>query len=190
MWGLRAWLHQTLYGPSVSATEEFTQAAAKRVETTAMKSSAVKTGATDCEGADDDVIIVDSDTVITDDDIAAAGAGAGAGTEDGDKKKKKQQRKKSTTPRDPTAVKQKPPKKPRNPFRRSETGKLRIKQLQMRKRVETLTPRVEVIEERQRVMRERLDKLVLKLGQVDDELRERDAVAKAPAEAEPPTVVV
>jgi hypothetical protein len=71
------------------------------------------------------------------------------------------------------AKKPKAPKTPRNPFRRSETGKLQLKRLQMTKRVETMSPRVDVLRERLKTMQERMDFVSGKLTLVVQELTSR-----------------
>ena len=76
--------------------------------------------------------------------------------------------------------KKKAPKAPRNPFRRSETAKLQVKRLQMGKRVETMTPRVEVLRERLDKMETSLRFVSGKLQQVKEELTSREAAAAAP----------
>ena len=85
-------------------------------------------------------------------------------------------RKTAAAPRVALAVKKKKePKPPRNPFRCSETGKLRLKNLQMGKRVETMTPRVEILRKRLDVMQTRLDFVVDKLKLVKEELSSRSS---------------
>jgi chromosome segregation ATPase len=71
-------------------------------------------------------------------------------------------------------AKPKPPKVPRNPFRRSDTGKLKLKSLQMRKRIETLTPRAESLRERLYTTETRLNFLIGKVKLVDEELASRE----------------
>jgi hypothetical protein len=83
-------------------------------------------------------------------------------------------RKTAGTPRVALAVKKKKePKPPRNPFRRSETSKLQLKQLQMGKRVETMSPRVEILRKRLDIMQTRLDFVTGKLKLVKEELTTR-----------------
>jgi hypothetical protein len=83
-------------------------------------------------------------------------------------------RKTGGAPRAALAVKKKKePKPPRNPFRRSDTGKLQLKHLQMSKRVETMTPRVDVLRTRLEVMQKRLDFVSGKLTLVTEELETR-----------------
>jgi hypothetical protein len=77
----------------------------------------------------------------------------------------------------------KPPKPPRNPFRRSDTGKLKLKCIQMRKRIETLTPRVEIMRERLDTTEARLNFLTGKVKFVDEELASRGAMVEV-SEAE------
>jgi hypothetical protein len=86
-------------------------------------------------------------------------------------------RKTGTTPRVAIAKKVKEPKPPRNPFRRSETGKLQLKSLQMCKRVETMTPRVAALRERLEVMESRLVFVSGKLKLVKEELSSRSGHA-------------
>ena len=69
--------------------------------------------------------------------------------------------------------KKKQPKAPRNPFRRSETVKLQLKNLQMGKRVETMTPRVDLLRNRLDLMQKRLDFLSGKWKLVKEELAAR-----------------
>jgi hypothetical protein len=73
----------------------------------------------------------------------------------------------------PSVKKKKEPKPPRNPFRRSETGKLQLKRLQMMKRVESMTPRVQTLRDRLALMSGRLDFVAGKLKLVIDELTSR-----------------
>jgi hypothetical protein len=68
------------------------------------------------------------------------------------------------------AKKKKEPKAPRNPFRRSGTGKLQLKRMQMSARIESMTPRVTVLRERLETMSGRLDLITGKLRLVNDEL--------------------
>ena len=77
--------------------------------------------------------------------------------------------------------KKKEPKAPRNPFRRSDTGKLQLKRLQMGKRVETMTPRVELLRERLSVMQTRLDYISGKLTLVVEELGTRASTGEEAA---------
>ena len=79
-----------------------------------------------------------------------------------------------SAPRSALAVK-KPnaPKVPRNPFRRSETGKLQLKRLQMGKRVETMAPKVAALRERLDGTQERLEFVSGKLKLVVEELSSR-----------------
>jgi hypothetical protein len=77
------------------------------------------------------------------------------------------------------AKKKKIPKPPRNPFRRSETGKLQLKRLQMTKRVETMSPRVDVLRQRLSTMQERLDFVSGKLKLVVEELTSRTKFGEA-----------
>ena len=67
----------------------------------------------------------------------------------------------------------KTPKPPRNPFRRSDTGKLKLKCIQMRKRIETLTPRAALMRERLDTTEARLNFLTGKVKLVDEELASR-----------------
>jgi hypothetical protein len=69
--------------------------------------------------------------------------------------------------------KKKEPKAPRNPFRRSETVKLQLKNLQMGKRVETMAPRVDLLRNRLDLMQKRLDFLSGKWKLVKEELAAR-----------------
>lgn len=87
-------------------------------------------------------------------------------------------RKPATNPRTtgPAIKKAKIVKPPRNPFRRSETGKLQLKRLQMGKRVETMTPRVEVLRERLLTMESRLTFVSSKLKLVVEELTSRACI--------------
>jgi hypothetical protein len=83
-------------------------------------------------------------------------------------------RKTGTTPRVTLTVKKKKePKAPRNPFRRSDTGKLQLKRLQMGARIEAMTPRVAVLRERLAAMSGRLEFITGKLKLVVDELTSR-----------------
>ena len=75
--------------------------------------------------------------------------------------------------------KKKEPKKPRNPFRRSDTDKLRLKKLQMGKRVETMTPRVDILRSRLEIMQKRLDYVSDKLKFVNEELDTRSLAAQS-----------
>ena len=88
----------------------------------------------------------------------------------------------ATTPRAAIAKKTKVPKPPRNPFRRSETGKLQLKSLQMGKRVETMTPRVSLLRDRLETMESRLQFIAGKLKLVKEELvsREDEATTQEP----------
>jgi hypothetical protein len=72
-----------------------------------------------------------------------------------------------------TVKKKKEPKAPRNPFRRSATGKLQLKRMQMSARIESMTPRVAVLRERLATMSGRLDLITGKLSLVNDELTAR-----------------
>ena len=92
--------------------------------------------------------------------------------------RKDRARKKTDSPRAALAVKKKKePKPPRNPFRRSETSKLHLKNLQMGKRVETMTPRVEILRKRLGVMQTRLDSVIGKLKLVKEELSTRSGAS-------------
>jgi hypothetical protein len=88
-------------------------------------------------------------------------------------------RKSSATPRVSVPKKKKAPKAPRNPFRRSETGKLQLKSLQMSKRIETMTPRVAVLRDRLEVMESRLIFVSGKFELVKSELASREGGATA-----------
>ena len=91
-------------------------------------------------------------------------------------------RKKTDSPRAALAVKKrKAPKPPRNPLRRSETSKLHLKNLQMGKRVETMTPRVEFLRKRIDVMQTRLDFAVGRLKLVKEEPCARFDASTLPA---------
>jgi len=83
--------------------------------------------------------------------------------------RKSRVRKTNATPR-AAVVKKKAPKAPRNPFRRSETGKLQLKSLQMTKRVATMAPRVAVLRERLETMESRMEFISGKLVLVKEEL--------------------
>ena len=83
----------------------------------------------------------------------------------------------------PTVKKKKELKPPRNPFRRSETSKLHLKNLQIGKRVETMTPRVEILRKRLDVMQKRLDSEVSKLKLVKEELSTRSDASTMQTEA-------
>ena len=65
-----------------------------------------------------------------------------------------------------------------NPFRRSDTGKLQLKRLQMTKRVEVQTPKVALMRERFELAESRLVAVSAKLELVKEELASRTA-AKA-----------
>ena len=100
-------------------------------------------------------------------------------------------RKASTTPRlAGVAAKKKVAKPPRNPFRRSETGKLQLKRLQMGKRVETMTPRVDVLRERLNTMQGRLDFVSGKLKLVVEELTTRSTEEATTTAADTPAANV
>ena len=87
-------------------------------------------------------------------------------------------RKSTGTPRkNTTEKKKKEPKAPRNPFRRSETVKLQLKNLQMGKRVGTMTPRVDLLRNRLDLMQKRLDVLSGKWTLVKEELATRSLEA-------------
>ena len=73
--------------------------------------------------------------------------------------------------------KKKQPKAPRNPFRRSETVKLQLKNLQMGKRLETMAPRVDLLRNRLDLMQKRLDFLSGKWKLVKEELAARTVEA-------------
>jgi hypothetical protein len=92
-------------------------------------------------------------------------------------------RKNGGAPRVAIAKKKKEPRPPRNPFRRSETGKLQLKSLQMGKRVETMTPRVEALQERLDTMKSRLDFVSGKLKLVKEELSSREDMATGEIES-------
>jgi hypothetical protein len=78
------------------------------------------------------------------------------------------------------AIRKKKVAKPKaNPFRRSETGKLQLKRLQMGKRIETLGPRVAQMRERFETAETRLAFVSGKLKLVEEELASR---AVAPVE--------
>ena len=98
--------------------------------------------------------------------------------------RKDRARKKTDSPRAAVAVKKKKEPKPaRNPFRRSETSKLHLKNLQMGKRVETMTPRVEILRKRLNVMQTRLDSVAGKLKLVKEELSTRSGASTMHTEA-------
>ena len=90
-------------------------------------------------------------------------------------------RKPSGTPRTAGGgvKKKKPVKPPRNPFHRSETGKLQLKRLSMSKSVETMTPRIDVLRARLKTMQERLEFVSGKLKLVVEELTSRTGVGQA-----------
>ena len=90
--------------------------------------------------------------------------------------RKSRVRKTNATPR-AAVVKKKAPKAPRNPFRRSETGKLQLKSLQMTKRVATMAPRVAVLRERLETMESRMEFISGKLVLVKEELCSRSGTA-------------
>ncbi|KAJ1487190.1 hypothetical protein T484DRAFT_1745169 [Baffinella frigidus] len=97
----------------------------------------------------------------------------------------------NTTPRVAGSVKKKKaPKPPRNPFSRSETGKLQLKRLQMGNRIESMTPRVKVLGERLALMSGRLDFITGKLKLVVDELTSRASSMKPVGEGEGEDTVV
>jgi hypothetical protein len=81
----------------------------------------------------------------------------------------------SKTPRAATTKKPKIVKAPRNPFRRSDTGKLNLKRLQMNKRLDTMGPRVAALRERLSTMETRHDFVTGKLKLVCEELASREA---------------
>ena len=93
----------------------------------------------------------------------------------------------TTKPRAAIAKKTKVPKPPRNPFRRSETGKLQLKSLQMGKRVETMTPRVTLLRDRLETMESRLQFISGKLKLVNEELTSREDTTAAQDAGEPET---
>jgi hypothetical protein len=76
------------------------------------------------------------------------------------------------------APKKKIAKPKANPFRRSDTGKLQLKGLQMAKRIETQTPKVSLMRERLELAESRLGSVSTKLKLVQAELASR-AAAKA-----------
>jgi hypothetical protein len=90
-------------------------------------------------------------------------------------------RKAGAVPRVAVAKKKKAPKPPRNPFRRSDSGKLQLKQLQMSKRIATMTPRVEVLRDRLTVMESRLTFVSGKFKLVTEELASRVGATADPA---------
>ena len=85
------------------------------------------------------------------------------------------------TPASRGVSKKKTVKPKANPFRRSDTGKLKLKGFQMRKRVETQTPKVTLLRERFELAQSRLGAVSAKLKLVDEELASR-AAAKEKAE--------
>jgi hypothetical protein len=87
-------------------------------------------------------------------------------------------RKNGGVPRAAIAKKKKEPKPPRNPFRRSDTGKLQLKNLQMSKRVETMGPRVAALRERLDTMESRLVFISGKLKLVKEELSARSVTTE------------
>jgi hypothetical protein len=117
--------------------------------------------------------------VATTDDVVSAGSAEAQAVAAGIEQKpptgrKSRVRKTNPSPRAAIAKKKKEPKPPRNPFRRSETGKLQLKSLQMGKRVETMTPRVTILRERLETMQSRLDFVSGKLKLVKEELETRE----------------
>ena len=76
------------------------------------------------------------------------------------------------------APKKKIAKPKANPFRRSDTGKLQLKGLQMAKRIEAQTPKISMLRERLDLMESRLGSVSTKLKLVQAELASR-AAAKA-----------
>jgi hypothetical protein len=88
-----------------------------------------------------------------------------------------------------TVKKKKEPKPPRNPFRRSQTVKLQLKNIQMGKRVETMTPRVETLRVRLDVMQKRLDFMNGKLRLVKEELSVRATCTDGDTNVEKETMV-
>ena len=88
-----------------------------------------------------------------------------------------------------TVKKKKEPKPPRNPFRRSQTVKLQLKNIQMGKRVEIMTPRVETLRARLDVMQKRLDFVNGKLRLVKEELAVRASCTGDDTTAETKTIV-
>jgi hypothetical protein len=89
-------------------------------------------------------------------------------------------RKAAGTPRVAGVKKPKIVKPPRNPFRRSDTGKLQLKRLQMGKRVETMNPRIEVLRERLETMEGRRTFISGKLKLVVEELEARSSFVVEP----------
>jgi hypothetical protein len=123
--------------------------------------------------------IMNTPAVATTDDVVSAGSAEAQAVAAGvDQKpptgRKSRVRKTNPSPRVAIAKKKKEPKPPRNPFRRSETGKLQLKSLQMGKRVETMTPRVTILRERLETMQSRLDFVSGKLKLVKEELETRE----------------
>ena len=82
------------------------------------------------------------------------------------------------TPVSRGAPKQKIAKPKANPFRRSDTGKLQLKGLQMAKRIEAQTPKITLMRERLELAESRLGSVSKKLKLVQEELSSR-AAAKA-----------
>ena len=71
-----------------------------------------------------------------------------------------------------------------NPFRRSDTGKLQLKGLQMAKRIEAQTPKISVLRERLDLMESRLGSVSTKLKLVQEELASRKEKAEEKAAEE------
>jgi len=74
-----------------------------------------------------------------------------------------------------------------NPFRRSDTGKLQLKRLQMTKRVEVQTPKITLMRERLELAESRIGSVSKKLKLVNEELASRKEKAEEKA-AEDKTV--
>jgi len=89
------------------------------------------------------------------------------------KPKVKSKTEKKRTPAASGVAKKKSAKPKANPFRRSDTGKLQLKRLQMTKRVETQTPKVKLMQERFELAQSRLSSVSAKLLLVQAELASR-----------------
>ena len=78
-------------------------------------------------------------------------------------------------------AKEKTAKTKANPFRRSDTGRLQLKRLQMTKRIETQTPKVAQMRERFQLADSRLGSVSAKLLLVEAELASRKEKAEEKA---------
>jgi hypothetical protein len=119
---------------------------------------------------------VQNNVVVGIDDVHAVAMGVDKQSET---VRKSRVRKAGGVARVPATKKPKAVKVPRNPFRRSDTGKLSLKRLQMSKRLETMGPRVTALRERLDSMQERYEFVSGKFKLVCEELVSRESVGDA-----------